>query len=101
MNIMQRKSMALDPSLLSPSKSTHSAWDGRSVAIFEEALKPAGDVIHDVTQGYLPVAFKLLVALSAIISTDEYRRLGAALWDHGFKSEEMVVSPEVRSYHTR
>jgi hypothetical protein len=94
-DIAQRKSMTLDASLMSPSKSTDPTWNKRSTAAFEEALKPARDVIHDVTRGYLPVALKLLVALSAIISTDEYRRLGAALWDHGFKHEERGVSPEV------
>jgi len=48
------------------------------VATFAEHRK----LIDSLSKGYLSKAMKLFVALSALISAEDYQRLGHILWQH-------------------
>jgi hypothetical protein len=87
--------MALDLSMMSTDKSAAPIWDSETTAFFEGAAKSVTSLVSEVARGCMPLALRLLVALSAIMTTDEYRRLGTALWEQSLNNEERSVSSEV------
>jgi hypothetical protein len=55
-------------------------------------------LIESLSKGYVPIAMKLFVSLSAIITPDDYQHLGPLLWEYCLKpnvgsSSTALVSP--------
>lgn len=54
-------------------------------------------LVDSLSKGFVPRALKLLVAVSALLSPDDYRRIGPLLWEHslsGIDSSTLTsVSP--------
>lgn len=44
------------------------------------------ELIESLSKGYVPKALKLFVSLSAIITPDDYKRLGPLLWEYCLES---------------
>jgi hypothetical protein len=80
-----------------PEKSTESDKVLDLAATFVEHRK----LIDSLSKGYIPRAMKLFVALSLLISTEDYRRLGTTLWQHCLlDSVDTSATPSVSYFIT-
>jgi hypothetical protein len=83
-----RRSVAGTPALGHGTSTTTTYPDIKHSSVFHEAFDGPLELIGDLSKGHMPLAIELLIAVSAILSTHDVRRLGAALWRRGLQSEE-------------
>jgi hypothetical protein len=61
-------------------------------------LAKKAQLIASLSKGLIPKALKLMVAMSALLSSDDYRRIGPLLWDHHLNGADPTVTASVRSF---
>jgi hypothetical protein len=61
-------------------------------------LAEKAQLIASLSKGFIPKALKLMVAMSALLSPQDYRRLGTILWDQHLGGSDPTLTASVRYF---